>query len=387
MSTATMNDLEGHDRDRAVRRGRAEDRRELHARSRSKGFYDGLIFHRVIQRLHAPGRLPAGHRHRRTRLHLRGRVQLPPRRARRAGDGERRARTPTARSSSSSPPRTARGSTASTPCSARSPRAWTSSTRSRRAETDGRDRPRTPIGDRVGDDRRLQAAVIEVRNPATRRAARDASRRSRRAELAALARARPRGAAASGRRSASTGARAVLRRHAALAARQRRARDRDDRLRDRQGLRGRAAARARLRRLRAVVLGAARGAATSSERRFLARSPLIAGRRLVTRYVPRGAGRRDRAVELPAAELLRRRDPGARRGQQRAAQALRADAADLAAGRRGPARSAGCPTASSRSRPAARATGEALVDLVDFVMFTGSTATGREVAARAARSR
>ena len=29
------------------------------------------------------------------------------------------------------------------------------------------------------------------------------------------------------------------------------------------------------------------------------------------------------------------------------------------------------------------ATGEALVDLVDFVMFTGSTATGREVAARA----
>ena len=50
---------------------------------------------------------------------------------------------------------------------------------------------------------------------------------------------------------------------------------------------------------------------------------------------------------------------------------------------RGARASAGCPTASSPSRPAARATGEALVDVVDFVMFTGSTATGREVAARA----
>ncbi len=36
-----------------------------------EGFYDGVIFHRVIKRLHDPGRRPDGHRQRRTRLPLR----------------------------------------------------------------------------------------------------------------------------------------------------------------------------------------------------------------------------------------------------------------------------------------------------------------------------
>ena len=99
-------------------------------------------------RLHDPGRLPAGHRHRRPGLHVRGRVQRPQGRPRRARDGQRRARTRTARSSSSSPPTRARGSTASTPSSARSPRAWTSSTRiERRAETDA---PRRAAASHVG---------------------------------------------------------------------------------------------------------------------------------------------------------------------------------------------------------------------------------------------
>ena len=105
----------------------------------------------------------------------------------------------------------------------------------------------------------------------------------------------------------------------------------------------------------------------------LARAPLLAGRRLVTRWVPRGAGRRDRAVELPAAELLRRRDPGARGGQRRAPQALRADAADLAAGRARRSRECGLPDGVFAVATGGGATGEALIDLVDFVMFTGST--------------
>ena len=40
-------------------------------------FYDGLGFHRVIDGLHDPGRLPAGHRHRRPRLHVQGRARTP----------------------------------------------------------------------------------------------------------------------------------------------------------------------------------------------------------------------------------------------------------------------------------------------------------------------
>ena len=82
--------------------------------------------------LHGPGRLPRGNRHRRPRLHLRGRVQRPQGRARRAGDGQRRPeheRLAVLHRHHRRPPT---GSTASTPSSARSPRGWTPSTRSRR---------------------------------------------------------------------------------------------------------------------------------------------------------------------------------------------------------------------------------------------------------------
>ena len=33
-----------------------------------KGFYDGLIFHRVIRRIYDSGRMPGGHRYGRSRL-------------------------------------------------------------------------------------------------------------------------------------------------------------------------------------------------------------------------------------------------------------------------------------------------------------------------------
>ncbi len=88
--------------------------------------------------------------------------------------------------------------------------------------------------------------------------------------------------------------------------------------------------------------------------------------------------RRHRPVELPADELVRRRHPGARRGQRGPAQAQRGDAADEPAAWPTRCASAACPTGSSRSPPGAAATGAALVDEVDMIMFTGSTATGQE---------
>ena len=106
----------------------------------------------------------------------------------------------------------------------------------------------------------------------------------------------------------------------------------------------------------------------------------------MVRYAPARRRRRHRPVELPADQLVRRLHPGARRRQRRGPQAERAHAADLAADGRVPATSAGCPRASSRSPPAAARPARALIDEVDMIMFTGSTATGKKVDVRGGRA-
>ena len=77
------------------------------------------------------GGCPTRNRHRWSRLHVRGRVQRPQGRPRRAGDGERRPEHERLAVLHRHRRGVRRGSTASTPSSARSRAGWTSSTRSR----------------------------------------------------------------------------------------------------------------------------------------------------------------------------------------------------------------------------------------------------------------
>ncbi len=112
--------------------------------------------------------------------------------------------------------------------------------------------------------------------------------------------------------------------------RQLRPHHRDDHLRDRQGLGGRADGRGRLCRGRVRVLG--------QERRGLPRRRARAHRLAVRQGPQAGAapragrrGRRDRPLELPADQLVRRLHPGARGRQRGDPQAERGHAADGAA--------------------------------------------------------
>ena len=64
-------------------------------------------------------------------------------------------------------------------------------------------------------------------------------------------------------------------------------------------------------------------------------NPFVLGRKLRVRYGPAGVVGVIGPVELPADQLLRRRDPGARRRQRRRPQAVAGHAAHLAPARRG----------------------------------------------------
>ncbi len=121
------------------------------------------------------------------------------------------------------------------------------------------------------------------------------------------------------------------------------------------------------------------------ERRSFARSPLVAGRRLVTRYEPRGLIGVIGPWNYPLLNSFGDAIPALAAGNSvllkpseltPLTSLLMAEA--LAA--------CGLPDGVFAVATGGAQTGEALIDLVDFVMFTGSSATGRKVAMRAASS-
>ena len=109
---------------------------------------------------------------------------------------------------------------------------------------------------------------------------------------------------------------------AEVAARQRRPRDRHDHLGDRQDLRGRAARRDLLRRRRRSASGPRTPRATSPTRRSSRPTCFVKGKKLDAALPAARPHRRHRALELPADELVRRLHPGARRRQRGDPQAV-----------------------------------------------------------------
>ena len=75
-----------------------------------------------------------------------------------------------------------------------------------------------------------------------------------------------------------------------------------------------------------------------ADQRVRSSSFFVKGKRLMLRFEPLGLVGRDRPVELPPDQLLRRLHPGSRRRQQRVTQARHRHPAHLAAARRGPCR-------------------------------------------------
>ena len=120
-----------------------------------------------------------------------------------------------------------------------------------------------------------------------------------------------------------------------------------------------------------------------SERRFFARTPLVAGRRLVTRYSPRGLVGVIGPWNYPLLNSFGDAIPALAAGNSvvlKPSELTPLTSLLIAEG----LRECGMPDDVFAVATGAGETAEALIDLVDFVMFTGSTATGRRVAARAA---
>ena len=196
------------------------------------------------------------------------------------------------------------------------------------------------------------AARQRVRGRSTRRPARSSPRSptSPAAQVAELARTGPRRAARLGG-ARLRGPRPDPAARAEVAARQRRARHRDDRLGDRQDVGGRPAGRDLLRRQRLRLLGQERREVPRRRARPLELGD-AQGQEADPALPAARAHRRHRAVELPADQLVRRLHPRAGRRQQRDPQAVRGHPADVAADARDAAPSAACPPTSSRSPPA-----------------------------------
>ena len=121
------------------------------------------------------------------------------------------------------------------------------------------------------------------------------------------------------------------------------------------------------------------------ERRFFAHAPLIAGRRLITRYAPRGLVGIIGPWNFPLLNSFGDAIPALAAGNSvllKPSELTPLTSLLVAEG----LRECELPEGVFAVATGGAETGEALVDLVDFVMFTGSTATGRKVAVQAAQS-
>jgi acyl-CoA reductase-like NAD-dependent aldehyde dehydrogenase len=119
------------------------------------------------------------------------------------------------------------------------------------------------------------------------------------------------------------------------------------------------------------------------ERRFLSRAPLLPGRRLVTRWVPRGVVGVIGPWNYPLLNSFGDAIPALAAGNSvvlKPSELTPLTSLLIAEG----LRECGLPEDVFAVAVGGRETGEAIVDSVDFVMFTGSSATGRVVGARAA---
>ncbi|HEX4033515.1 MAG TPA: aldehyde dehydrogenase family protein [Solirubrobacteraceae bacterium] len=119
------------------------------------------------------------------------------------------------------------------------------------------------------------------------------------------------------------------------------------------------------------------------ERRFLSRAPLLPGRRIVTRWVPRGVVGVIGPWNYPLLNSFGDAIPALAAGNAvvlKPSELTPLTSLLIADG----LRECGLPDGVFSVATGGRATGEALVDSVDFVMFTGSSRSGRAVAARAA---
>ena len=121
------------------------------------------------------------------------------------------------------------------------------------------------------------------------------------------------------------------------------------------------------------------------ERRFFAHAPLIAGRRLITRYAPRGLVGIIGPWNFPLLNSFGDAIPALAAGNSvllKPSELTPLTSLLVAEG----LQECELPDGVFAVATGGAETGEALIDLVDFVMFTGSTATGRKVAARAGQS-
>ena len=121
------------------------------------------------------------------------------------------------------------------------------------------------------------------------------------------------------------------------------------------------------------------------ERRAIVRSPLLAGRRVITRWEPRGLVGVIGPWNYPLLNSFGDAIPALAAGNcvlLKPSELTPLTSLMIAQG----LRECGLPDGVFAVATGGAATAEALIDLVDFVMFTGSTATGRQVAERCGRA-